>query len=115
MQRTGQRLGMKDSTFADPAGLDDKTSYKGGPRMSAYDIAIATRNALAVPEIAKYAGLRTFKFDDPTGAAPLAHEPQQDPARLEPRATRGHRLQDRLHGARRPHDRRPPRPATAAR
>ena len=67
MQQSGQRLGMKDSTFADPAGLDDKASYKGGPRMSAYDIAIATRNAMAVPEIAKYAGLRTFKFDDPTG------------------------------------------------
>ncbi len=67
MHQSGARLGMKDSTFADPAGLDDKTSYKGGPRMSAYDIAIATRNAMAVPEIAKYAGLRTFKFDDPTG------------------------------------------------
>ena len=67
MQQSGKRLGMKDSTYADPAGLDDKTSYKGGPRMSAYDIAIATRNAMAVPEIAKYAGLRTFKFDDPTG------------------------------------------------
>jgi D-alanyl-D-alanine carboxypeptidase len=67
MEQSGQRLGMKDSTFADPAGLDDKASYKGGPRMSAYDIAIATRNAMAVPEIAKYAGLRTFKFDDPTG------------------------------------------------
>jgi D-alanyl-D-alanine carboxypeptidase len=31
MQQSGQRLGMKDSTFADPAGLDDKASYKGGP------------------------------------------------------------------------------------
>src|SRR5689334_3570470 len=42
------RLGMKDSTFADPAGLDDAQSYGGGPRMSAYDIAISARNALAV-------------------------------------------------------------------
>ena len=45
--QTAARLGMEDSTFSDPAGLDDDTSYKGGPRMSAYDIAIATRNALA--------------------------------------------------------------------
>jgi D-alanyl-D-alanine carboxypeptidase len=66
-QRTAHRLGMRDSTFADPAGLDDKTSYQGGPRMSAYDIAIATRNALAVPELAKYAAMRKYNFVDPTG------------------------------------------------
>jgi D-alanyl-D-alanine carboxypeptidase (penicillin-binding protein 5/6) len=58
---------MRDSTFSDPAGLDDKTSYQGGPRMSAYDIAIATRNALAVPELAKYADMRKYNFVDPTG------------------------------------------------
>ena len=45
----------QDSTFADPAGLDDGGSFEGGPRMSAYDIAVATRNALTVPEIANWA------------------------------------------------------------
>ena len=66
-QETATRLGMKDSTFADPAGLDDETSFNGGPRMSAFDIAIATRNAIAVPEIAKWGATRHYEFVDPTG------------------------------------------------
>jgi D-alanyl-D-alanine carboxypeptidase (penicillin-binding protein 5/6) len=65
---TARRLGMEDSTFADPAGLDDASSFRGGPRMSAYDIAIATRNALVVPEIAGWASTREYEFDDPAGA-----------------------------------------------
>jgi D-alanyl-D-alanine carboxypeptidase (penicillin-binding protein 5/6) len=64
---TAKRYGMKDSTLGDPAGLDDDQSYKGGARMSAYDLAIATRNALTVPVIAKYAGLVEYSFTDPTG------------------------------------------------
>ena len=35
--------------------------------MSAYDLAIATRNALAVPEIASWASTRTHDFVDPQG------------------------------------------------
>jgi D-alanyl-D-alanine carboxypeptidase (penicillin-binding protein 5/6) len=65
--KTAQRLGMQDSTFSDPAGFDDEDSFEGGPRMSAYDIAIATRNALATPDIAKWASLRYYEFTDPTG------------------------------------------------
>lgn len=68
MTATGKRLGMSDSTFADPAGLDDEASFRGGPRMSAFDVAIAIRNALAVPEIARYAAARTHEFVDPAGA-----------------------------------------------
>ena len=64
---TARRLGLRDSTLGDPAGLDDSSSYRGGPLMSAYDIAAATRNALAVPVIAKYAALRSYEFVDPTG------------------------------------------------
>ena len=45
---TGRQLGLRDSTFADPAGLDDGNAFRGGPLMSAYDIAITTRNALRV-------------------------------------------------------------------
>ena len=66
-QQTAARLGMEDSTFSDPAGLDDETSYKGGPRMSAYDIAISTRNALAVPDLAQWGATRKYEFVDPTG------------------------------------------------
>jgi D-alanyl-D-alanine carboxypeptidase len=64
---TAHRLGLRDSTLGDPAGLDDNTSYKGGPLMSAYDVAVATRNALSVPVIAKYAALHSYNFVDPTG------------------------------------------------
>src|SRR5262249_5456210 len=54
---TAHRYGMRDSTFSDPAGLDDAQSYGGGPRMSAYDIAISARNALAVPQLALFAAM----------------------------------------------------------
>ena len=30
---TARRYGMRDSTFGDPAGLTDETSYKGGPKV----------------------------------------------------------------------------------
>jgi D-alanyl-D-alanine carboxypeptidase len=59
---TARRLGLKNSILNDPAGLDDTTSYKGGPLMSAYDLAVATRNALAVPAIAKWAATRLYDF-----------------------------------------------------
>ena len=64
---TARRYGMQDSTFSDPAGLTDGTSYLGGPKMSAYDLAIATRNALTVPAIAQWSARRTYDFTDPGG------------------------------------------------
>jgi len=64
---TAKRYGMRDSTWGDPAGLTDSTSYEGGPKTSAYDLAIATRNALTVPAIAHWADTRTFDFTDPAG------------------------------------------------
>jgi D-alanyl-D-alanine carboxypeptidase (penicillin-binding protein 5/6) len=66
---TAKQLGLRDSRLGDPAGLDDETSYKGGPFMSAYDLAIAARNALTVPEIAKWAATREHLFVDPSGAS----------------------------------------------
>jgi D-alanyl-D-alanine carboxypeptidase len=86
MNQSAKRMGMKDSSFSDPAGLDDKTSFGGGPRMSAYDIAIATRNAMTVPEIAKWANMRTFSFVDPTGQ----HRSLTNHNKLLPGATRGY-------------------------
>jgi D-alanyl-D-alanine carboxypeptidase (penicillin-binding protein 5/6) len=64
---TAKRLGAPDTTFGDPAGLDDKSSFAGGSRMSAYDLAVVARNALAVPEIATPAKLLSYTFTDPTG------------------------------------------------
>jgi D-alanyl-D-alanine carboxypeptidase (penicillin-binding protein 5/6) len=69
LNTTAHRLGMKDSTLNDPAGLDDETSFHGGPMMSAYDLAIATRNALTVPDIAKWAAMHDYSFVDPSGVS----------------------------------------------
>ena len=66
---TARRLGLRDTTFRDPAGLDDRNSFGGGSRMSTYDLAATARNALAVPEIANIAKLITYEFKDPTGAS----------------------------------------------
>lgn len=68
-QATAARLGMKNSEFNDPSGLDDESSYGGGPRMSAYDIAIATRAALGVPELAAIAKTSRYKYTDPAGVS----------------------------------------------
>ena len=59
---------MRDSTFGDPAGLTDGTSYEGGPHVDACTTsAIATRNALTVPQIANWADTRTYSFTDSSG------------------------------------------------
>ena len=64
---TAKRLGMKETTFNDPAGLDGAQGFGGGSMSSAYDLAIAARNALAVPQIADDAAKVTFEFTDPAG------------------------------------------------
>lgn len=65
---TAKRLGMKDTTFHDPAGLDGAQGFGGGTQSSAYDLAIVGRNALTIPAIADTAALPTYEFTDPSGA-----------------------------------------------
>jgi len=60
MTETGERIGLADSTFSDPAGLDaPNEGYKGGSTMSAYDLAIVARNVLADPYLGPIVGTRT--------------------------------------------------------
>lgn len=66
--RTGQRLGLKDTSFHDPAGLDGREGFEGGTKSSAYDLSIIARNALTIPAIAEPATKVTYEFTDPTGA-----------------------------------------------
>ncbi|HEX2738310.1 MAG TPA: serine hydrolase, partial [Acidimicrobiia bacterium] len=73
MDDTAKQLGMVDSSFNDPAGLDDAASVKGGSRMSAWDLAIAARNALAVPQIADVVKLLDYKFTGPDGVPHSLH------------------------------------------
>jgi D-alanyl-D-alanine carboxypeptidase len=68
MTETGARIGLQDSEFHDPAGLDDADSFEGGSRMSAYDLAAVARNALAVPELAETLALREYELTSPDGA-----------------------------------------------
>jgi D-alanyl-D-alanine carboxypeptidase len=63
---TAKDLGMKDTILNDPAGLDDP-GFQGGPYMSAFDLANATRNALTVPAIAQWAGTQSLTWTDPSG------------------------------------------------
>ena len=65
---TARRLGMQNTEFHDPAGLDGPEGFEGGTKSSAYDLAVAARNALSVPAIAGPAATVTYEFTDPTGA-----------------------------------------------
>lgn len=67
MNAAAARYGMADSRFADPAGFDGAEGFAGGSRVSAYDLAIAARNFLSVPELTAIMGLREYRFDGPDG------------------------------------------------
>jgi D-alanyl-D-alanine carboxypeptidase (penicillin-binding protein 5/6) len=67
MNAAAARYGMVDSTFNDPAGFDDSASFQGGSRVSAYDLAVAARNVLAVPELAEITALPEYGFQGPSG------------------------------------------------
>lgn len=63
------RLGLADSPVVrDPAGLDGSDSVGGGNRVSARDLAIVARAALAQPRIASVVSMREFSFKGPDGA-----------------------------------------------
>jgi serine-type D-Ala-D-Ala carboxypeptidase (penicillin-binding protein 5/6) len=65
MNVAAARYGMADSRFSDPAGFDGTEGFEGGSRVSAYDLAIAARNYLAVPELRAIVGLAEYRFDGP--------------------------------------------------
>ena len=67
MNAAAARYGMVDSRFSDPAGFDGTEGLNGGSRVSAYDLAVAARNFLAVPELTAIVGLREYRFDGPDG------------------------------------------------
>jgi serine-type D-Ala-D-Ala carboxypeptidase (penicillin-binding protein 5/6) len=68
MNAAAARYGMTDSRFLDPAGFDGLEGFNGGSRVSAYDLAIAARNYLSIPELAAMVALREYRFDGPDGA-----------------------------------------------
>jgi D-alanyl-D-alanine carboxypeptidase len=70
MDRAARQIGMSDDpVFHDPAGLDGSEGVGGGNLVSARDLAIAGRDLLRVPELAKIVKEQSTAFVDPTGAA----------------------------------------------
>jgi serine-type D-Ala-D-Ala carboxypeptidase (penicillin-binding protein 5/6) len=68
---TAQRLGLEhDPVLHDPAGLDDEFSHAGGSWMSARDLAVVARAALAEPDVARIASTPGYDF---TGGDGLPH------------------------------------------
>jgi D-alanyl-D-alanine carboxypeptidase len=65
--KIGARLGMHESTWTDPAGLDDEYASVGGSKASAFDLAVAARNVLSVPELAQITSLTEYRFTGPDG------------------------------------------------
>ncbi len=69
MERSAKQLGMTDEpVFRDPAGLDGTEGFEGGNLVSARDLAIAGRDFLRVPELARIVVQDSYHFVDPTGA-----------------------------------------------
>jgi D-alanyl-D-alanine carboxypeptidase (penicillin-binding protein 5/6) len=68
MERTAAALHLVDNpVLRDPAGLDDQFSVSGGNLVSAYDLAIIARTALAIPEISQIVDLPEYRFTAPDG------------------------------------------------
>ena len=68
MGRTAASLHMADHpVLNDPAGLDDQFSFDGGNRISARDMAIATRAAMTFPEIRSIVATTLYQFIAPDG------------------------------------------------
>jgi D-alanyl-D-alanine carboxypeptidase (penicillin-binding protein 5/6) len=67
MNRVGKLMGLEDSTFGDPAGIDDASGYGGGSVMSAYDLAIVGVNVLGAPELAELVAFKAYRVKTPDG------------------------------------------------
>ena len=74
MARTGAALRLVDQpVLRDPAGLDDQFSVGGGNLISAYDLAIIARAALAIPDIRQIVALPQYRFTAPDGVVHEIH------------------------------------------
>ncbi|MEO7836815.1 MAG: serine hydrolase, partial [Acidimicrobiales bacterium] len=70
LQSSAERLGLEDNpVLRDPAGFDDASAVGSGNLVSARDLAIVARAALAEPALASAVALREYAFTGPDGAA----------------------------------------------
>jgi D-alanyl-D-alanine carboxypeptidase (penicillin-binding protein 5/6) len=63
----GRRLGLRDSVWADPAGLDGKDGLGGGNQVSAFDLAVIARAVLADPVLSSIVAQQVVTFVGPDG------------------------------------------------
>ena len=87
MTRVGTMMGLEDSTFADPAGVDDSSAYRAGSVMSAYDLAIVGANVLASTELAAIVELPDYRLITPDGEETDPRETANDFVLTYPDAT----------------------------
>ncbi|MBA2327775.1 MAG: D-alanyl-D-alanine carboxypeptidase [Actinobacteria bacterium] len=87
MERVGKMMGLEDSTFLDPAGIDDASAYRGGSVMSAYDLAVVGVNVLASTELAEIAQFEAYRVKTPDGEESDLRENVNDFVQFYPGAT----------------------------
>lgn len=87
MTRVGTLMGLADSTFADPAGVDDETAVNGSSSMSAYDLAVVAANVLGAPELMEIVTLLDYRVLTPDNEETGLSENVNDFLRLYPGAT----------------------------
>ena len=72
MERRPSQIGMSDSpVFHDPAGLDGTEGFAGGNMVSARDLAIAGRDLLNVPELARIVVQEQLRTSSTRPAPPI--------------------------------------------
>ena len=112
MEAMARTLGMVDSPrLTDPAGLDDNVFHGAGDFISAWDLALVGRAALADPAIVEAAKTPIVRVHRPAGQGPPAREPQRAAGQV----PRGHGPEDGVHVGGRAHAGGHGHPRTAAR
>jgi serine-type D-Ala-D-Ala carboxypeptidase (penicillin-binding protein 5/6) len=69
-----RRLGLTDSTWRDPAGLDGADGVGGGNLVSAFDLAVLARAVLANPVLAPIVDQKLAQFIGPDGQSHTLHQ-----------------------------------------
>ena len=68
MEQAASEIGMTDGpVLHDPAGLDGKDGAGGGNLLSAWDVAVASRDLMANPYLGGIVATKTYRFTGPDG------------------------------------------------
>lgn len=87
MTRMAELMELEDSSFTDPAGVDDDSAYEGPSRMSAYDLAVVGASVLASRDLAEIVALPDYRVVTPDGVETGLTQSTNEFLRLYPDAT----------------------------